>query len=215
MHNTVSIDVNKDILEENRKLATKNQDILLKNNIVAFDFLGSIGSGKTLIIEKIAEHLKNKKKIGVIAGDVAGDDDYKRFKSHNLEVVNSNTGKECHLDAHLVHHAIDSLNLDNIDVLFIENVGNLVCPVDFPLGSQKRIIVISITEGDDIVRKHPHIFREADIVVINKIDLKDAMEIDPQILVEDVKKINSYAKTVLSDAKGDIGIDELIDLLEI
>lgn len=216
MHKTVTIDLNKDILEENRRLATKNQDLLLKHNVSAFDFLGAVGSGKTLIIESIAKKLAAKNiEIGVIAGDVAGDDDYRRYKKHNVSVVNLNTGKECHLDAHLVAHALDKLNLPKIDYLFIENVGNLVCPVDFPLGTDKRIIVISVTEGDDMVRKHPHIFREADVVVINKIDLSEIMEVDPEKLANDAKQINSYAKIVLTDAKHDVGIDELISALEI
>jgi len=216
MHKTVSIDLHEDVLEANKRLASDNQDHLSKHNIIAFDFLGSIGSGKTLIIESISDILKEKNtRVGVIAGDVAGDDDYKRYKVHSLPVVNLNTGKECHLDAHLVQHAIDNLNLDDIDILLIENVGNLVCPVDFPLGTQKRIIVISVTEGDDIVRKHPHIFREADVVAINKIDLAEIMEVDPKKLADDVKKINSCAITILTDAKHNVGIDELIQTLEI
>lgn len=216
MHKIVTVELEQDILKENRRIAERNKQLLSSKGIKAFDFMGSIGSGKTLLIERIAEILKGKGvRVGVIAGDVAGDDDYKRFKAHGLEAKNLNTGKECHLDAHLVEHALSELNLESIDVLFIENVGNLVCPADFPLGTESRVIVVSITEGDDMVRKHPLIFTEGDVVIINKIDLADAMEINPEVLVNDVEEINPKAKVVLTDAKHGTGIKDLIEALEL
>ena len=107
------------------------------------------------------------------------------------------------------------MDLNSIDILFIENIGNLVCPADFPLGTNMRIIVISVTEGDDMVRKHPTIFREADVAVINKIDLAEVIEVDPSILQNDIKKVNPHAKVILTDAKHGKGIDELLEALEI
>jgi hydrogenase nickel incorporation protein HypB len=135
--------------------------------------------------------------------------------SHGIVAENLNTMKECHLDAHLVDHALEHLDLDSIDVLFIENVGNLVCPTDFPLGTDMRVLVISVTEGDDMVRKHPLIFRLADIVVINKVDLAEVMEVDPEALAADVRKVRPDAKVFLTDAKRGKGIDALISAMGI
>jgi hydrogenase nickel incorporation protein HypB len=214
MHKVVTVDLEKDILSENRRIADENRKRLEEHEIVAFDFLGAIGSGKTLIIEKLVEVLKAKGKRGAaIAGDVSGDDDYQRFTAHGIPAANINTGKECHLDAHLVDHALEDLPLDKIDYLFIENVGNLVCPVDFPVGSHKRVVVISVTEGDDMVRKHPAIFAFSDVIVINKVDLAQAMEVDPKILERDAKRTNPAAKIIMMDARRGKGMDELVRAL--
>jgi hydrogenase nickel incorporation protein HypB len=214
MHKVVTVDLEKDILSENRRIAQDNKKQLEEHGIVAFDFLGAIGSGKTLIIERLVEVLKKKgKRAAAIAGDVSGDDDYQRFVSHGIPTANINTGKECHLDAHLVDHALEDLPLDRIDYLFVENVGNLVCPVDFPLGSHKRVVVISVTEGDDMVRKHPAIFAFSDVIVINKVDLAEAMQVDPKILERDAHRINPGAKIVMMDARHGEGLEELVKAL--
>ena len=214
MHKVVTVDLEKDILSENRRIANDNRSLLEKHRITAFDFLGSIGSGKTLIIEKLVDVLKAKgKRCAAIAGDVSGDDDYQRFISHGIPAANINTGKECHLDANLVDHALEELPLDKLDYLFIENVGNLVCPVDFPLGSHKRVVVISVTEGDDMVRKHPPIFAFSDVIVINKIDLAEAMQVDPKILERDAKRINPGARIIMTDTRRGKGLIELMTAL--
>ncbi len=214
MHKVVTVDLEKDILSANRRIANDNRALLEKHGIVAFDFLGAIGSGKTLIIEKLVEVLKAKgKRAAAVAGDVSGDDDYQRFVSHGIPASNINTGKECHLDAHLVDHALEDLPLDKLDYLFIENVGNLVCPVDFPLGSHKRVVVISVTEGDDMVRKHPAIFAFSDVIVINKIDLAQAMEVDPKILERDARRTNPGAAVVMMDARHGKGLEDLVKAL--
>jgi hydrogenase nickel incorporation protein HypB len=216
MHKTVDISVEEDILEANRKIANRNAELLRKYDVYSIDFMGAIGSGKTLLIERILEKLLVKGKRGAaIAGDVAGDDDYKRIINHDVPAVSLNTGKECHLDAHLVSHVLEDLNFEGIDVLFIENVGNLVCPMDFPLGTDKRAVVISVTEGDDMVRKHPTIFALSDVIVVNKIDLADVMEVDCESIVSDARKINPHTKICLTDAKHGVGIEELMSELEI
>lgn len=216
MHKTVEISVEEDLFEANREIASKNAEILKKNNIYSIDFLGAIGSGKTLLIENILDKLKEQGRTGgVIAGDVAGDDDYKRFREHDVAATSLNTGKECHLDAHLISHVLGDLNLEDIDVLFIENIGNLVCPMDFPLGTDKRVVVVSVTEGDDMVRKHPLIFGLADVIVINKIDLADIMEVDTKRIVRDARNVNPHTKICLTDAKHGEGIKDLISALNI
>jgi len=216
MHKVVTVDLEKDILAENRRIADENRKRLEKDGIIAFDFLGAIGSGKTLIIERLIDILKAKgKKAAAIAGDVSGDDDYQRFVAHGIPAANINTGKECHLDAHLVDHALANLPLNNIDYLFIENVGNLVCPVDFPVGAHKRVVVISVTEGDDMVRKHPAIFAFSDVIIINKVDLAQAMEVDPRVLEKDARRTNPGARIIMMDARHGKGIDELVRALEL
>lgn len=214
MHKVVTVDLERDILSENRRIAEENRKHLEDHGIMAFDFLGAIGSGKTLIIEKLVDILKAKsKRAAAIAGDVSGDDDYNRFVAHGIPAANINTGKECHLDAHLVDHALEDLPLDDIDYIFIENVGNLVCPVDFPVGAHKRVVVISVTEGDDMVRKHPAIFAFSDVVIINKVDLALAMEVDPKILERDARRANPGAKIIMMDARHGKGMDELVKAL--
>ncbi len=216
MHKTVDISVSENIFEANREIANRNSGFLKKNNVYSIDFLGAIGSGKTLLIERIVDKLKKKNIWGAaIAGDVAGDDDYKRFAGHGVQATSLTTGRECHLDAHLVSHALEELDFEDIDVLFIENVGNLVCPMDFPLGTDKRVVVVSVTEGDDMVRKHPAIFALADVIVVNKKDLAEIMEVDIERIVRDARAVNPHISICVTDAKHDEGIDELIEALEI
>ncbi len=216
MHKTVDIALGADMLAANSRIAEENLKLLRTRGIASFDFMGSIGSGKTLLIEKMVDILKKKgRKAAAIAGDVAGDDDYSRFRRHGIPAVNVNTGKECHLDAHLIDHALEDLKLDGIDVLFVENVGNLVCPTDFPLGTDKRVVVISVTEGDDMVRKHPVIFSVADFIIINKIDLADIIEVDPDILVRDARKLRPKAPIFLTNAKSGRGVPDLMKAMGI
>ncbi len=210
MHKVVTVDIERDLLEANRRLAMENHGVLKRKEVRSFDLMGSVGSGKTLLIQRLSERaLSRGLKVGAITGDVTGDDDMRRLSVLGIPIVNLNTGKECHLDAHLVEHALEDLPLDEVDVLFIENVGNLVCPADFPLGTDKRVVVISVTEGDDMVRKHPMIFRESDIIVINKSDLASLMEVDTATLVADARRVRPDADIVVTDAKHGVGIDKL------
>lgn len=211
----VDASLNRDIFAENQAIAQEIQDLLHAHNIHSFDFMGAIGSGKTLIIEHLIDILPDTlpdKRVGVIVGDVRGDDDYQRMRKHEVPVVNINTGKECHLDAHLIEHALHKLNLNKLDFLFIENIGNLVCPADFPLGTDKRIVTISVTEGDDMVRKHPLIFQLSDAIIINKIDLVDIIGVDINKIMNDIRHLGE--KTVfLTNARGGEGIQLLLNWL--
>ena len=216
MHKTVDIKLGADILEVNKELAERNAKKFKDAGIKAYDFMGSIGSGKTLIIEALVDLLKaSGVRPAVIAGDVSGNDDYLRFKGHGIPALNINTNKDCHLDAHLIEHALEDFDLTGIDVLFIENVGNLVCPADFPLGTDKRVVVISVTEGDDMVRKHPVIFGLSDIIVINKIDLAEIVEVDVNVIASDAAKVAPHTTLLRTDAKHKIGIDKLLQELNI
>jgi hydrogenase nickel incorporation protein HypB len=206
-----------DVLRENNNIAHENYHMLKDHNIVSVDFMGSIGAGKTALIIKIAEKLRAKGvKVCAIAGDVTGVDDFTRMEKSGMEAVNCNTGKECHLDANMVHKTLHNVDLNSIDVLFIENVGNLVCPADFPLGTDYRVVVISTTEGDDMVRKHPDIFIHSDVAILNKIDIADAVDVDPEVIVRDYEKLTGGNKKMLKiSVKKEIGIDEVIAALNL
>lgn len=211
MHKLTEVQIGTDILKANLSIANQISNELKEHGIKSYEFMGAIGSGKTLLIERIIDKLKEKgQRSAVIAGDVSGNDDYLRFIAHGVQVVNVNTGKECHLDAHYIQHALEQLDLHAIDVLFIENVGNLVCPSDFPLGADMRIVVISTTEGDDMVRKHPVIFANADLAVLNKKDLASYVDVDINVIMSDYRKILPHKKMFVTDAKHGEGIEDLM-----
>ena len=212
MHQVADVEVAKNIMDANKRLAEKNLKNLEEKGIFCVDFVGAIGSGKTTLIEEIIDNTDYN--IGVIAGDVISKFDAERIESHNVPVAGLNTGKECHLDAHLVGHGLGDLPLDDLDMVIIENVGNLICPVDFELGSHMRIVVISVTEGDDTVEKHPIIFQTSDVIIINKIDLAEAVGADVDKMVADAKKLNPNVKIITSNLKEGNGLDEIIKVIE-
>jgi len=141
------IELSEDLLKENQRLAEENRSLLRRYGVKAIDVMGATGSGKTSLIEKMVQMLKGKYRIAAFKGDLTTTIDAELIGRHGAKVVAINTGKECHLDANLVRKALEKIDLKNIDLLFIENVGNLICPAEFPLGSEKRIVVISVTEG--------------------------------------------------------------------
>ncbi|MEM0449264.1 MAG: hydrogenase nickel incorporation protein HypB [Methanomassiliicoccales archaeon] len=216
MHKTTIIDMGTDVLAENRRLAAENLRLLRSKGIKSVDVMGSIGSGKTALILRMSRILRARGvRVAAIAGDVTGEDDYSLFKKAGVPSVNLNTGKECHLDAHLVGHALQELNLEDLDVLFIENVGNLVCPADFPLGTEERMVVISPTEGDDMINKHPMIFLEAGVAVLNKIDLLPHLDSDIERLKRDYSRLRKAGKLYLTSAKTGEGVEELLKALHL
>ena len=206
-----------DVLRENKRIAHDNGHMLEDRKIRSVDIMGSIGSGKTSLIIRMAEKLSEKGiRAGAIAGDVTGDDDFKRMSAAGMSVVNCNTGRECHLDANMVRKALNDMDLDSIDVLFIENVGNLVCPADFPLGADVRMVVISATEGDDMVRKHPDIFLHSDMAVVNKTDIAEYVDVDVGIIKNDYSKLTGGKREMMEcSVKKDVGVRELMDALEL
>jgi hydrogenase nickel incorporation protein HypB len=209
------IELEEDLLKKNEEIAERNRQLLNKHNIVAIDVMGSIGSGKTTMIERLCGHLGTSAIVGVVAGDLTTTIDAKRIEEHGARVVEVNTGKECHLDANLVDKALKVLPLKELDVLFIENVGNLICPAEFPLGAHKRLVLISVTEGPYMVVKHPHIFSGADVVAINKVELATAMRVDPEKLKEDVLAINPRAEVIKTSLIADQGTSEVIEALDL
>jgi hydrogenase nickel incorporation protein HypB len=210
MHH-IDVSIEKDIFSANRRLADNNASHLKDHKVRAFDLLGGIGSGKTALIEQLVPRLAGMGLKGAaIAGDVYGDDDFRRITSLGIPAENVNTGKECHLDAHMVEHALHHLPLDMVDILFIENVGNMVCPTDFELGAEKRIVVVSTTEGDDVVNKHPMMFRGCTIGVLNKVDLAEAVGADLTRMERDIWRYNPDMKVFRTNMKTGDGVDALL-----
>ena len=195
------ISIGHDIFKENRKLADKNRETLRKSGVFAVNIMGAIGSGKTTLIEEAIKALGGKYKIAAIAGDVIADMDAARFEKLGVKTIPANTGKECHLDAQIINNLLKKNDLDGYDILFIENVGNLICPTDFDLGEDMKIVVVSVSEGDDIVLKHPVIFKTSDLAVINKIDIADAVDVNPETMVRDVKSLNDKIEILLTSKR--------------
>jgi hydrogenase nickel incorporation protein HypB len=207
------IELEEDLLKRNREIARTNERLLEKHGIQAIDVMGSIGSGKTTLIEHLSARLAGSMTVGVVAGDLTTTIDADRIVRHGARVVEVNTGKECHLDANLVGKALRSLPLEELNVLFVENVGNLICPAEFPLGARKRVVVVSVTEGPHMVVKHPYIFGDATAVVINKVELAEAMGVDPEQLTADVAGVNPDARVIRASLKDDVGTDEVLQAL--
>jgi len=207
------IELEADILKANRELALENHAKLKENGITAIDVMGSVGSGKTSLIKAIVSLLKATHRIAVIEGDVTTTIDADIIASEGVPTVQVNTGKECHLDANLIKKALARMQLSKLDLIFIENVGNLICPAEFPLGSDKRLVVISVTEGPYMVVKHPMMFHDANSVAINKVDLANVMEVNPSNLKNDISRLNPKATVVSTDCRHMIGIREVISSL--
>ena len=213
MHH-IDVRLEKDIFDVNNRIARENASRFRAHGVRAIDLLGAIGSGKTALIEQIVPALRERGfRSGAIAGDCYGDDDFRRIQALGIPVVNANTGKECHLDAHLVEHAAEHLPLDDIDLLFIENVGNMVCPTDFLLGAEKRVVIVSATEGDDVVNKHPMMFRGSNIGVINKVDLAPFVGADLDRMERDMRRYNPEMQIFRTNMKTGEGIRELLDAI--
>ena len=186
----MEIKVLKDILGANEQIAARNRELLDKNNVLAVNLMSSPGAGKTSLILATIKELKRKTKIGVIEGDISSSLDAQMVGKEGVPVVQINTGGECHLDANMVSNALGNLPLPDIELLFIENVGNLICPASFSLGSHKKVVISSIPEGDDKPFKYPLMFHIADAVLINKIDLLPYLKFDVEAFSQAIKGIN-------------------------
>jgi len=208
------ITVKKQAYLVNDEKADKIRRLMKEKNKLFFNIMGSIGAGKTLLLERITEKLSAHYKIFVINGDVATTIDADRIAAHGATTVQINTGGGCHLNANLIQKELDKINIDDYDIFFTENVGNLICPSAWDVGAQMNIVVVSITEGEYVIKKHPIIFKGAEIAVINKCDL-DGLGFDSDILVEDANKIKSGMKVICTSAKTSLGLESLIEALGI
>ncbi|MCF7804444.1 MAG: hydrogenase nickel incorporation protein HypB [Candidatus Marinimicrobia bacterium] len=187
---TTTIDVETDVLRENNLLAERNRGIFETRKIFALNLVSSPGSGKTTLLEKTVEALRDDVSIAVIEGDQQSMQDADRIDKTGVDVVQVNTGKGCHLDAKMVNDAIQKLELPDESILMIENVGNLVCPSLFDLGEHHKVVIISVTEGQDKPVKYPTMFAESSVCVINKIDLLPYVDFDVEACKDYARQVN-------------------------
>ncbi len=189
-HHKKIVDVEKDVLHENNLLAQRNRGYFEAKNILALNLVSSPGSGKTSLLERTLIDLKNELDFAVIEGDQQTSNDADRIHATETKVTQINTGKGCHLDAHMVLHAVQGMKLTQNSILFIENVGNLICPAMFDLGEKERVVIISVTEGDDKPLKYPDMFYSSTLCIINKIDLLPYVPFDIEKVKANAKKVN-------------------------
>jgi len=205
------IEVVKNILEANDSIAAQNQQLLDKHRVFAINIMSSPGAGKTSLILQTIVKLKNKLRIGVIEGDVASTLDAEKVKNEAIAVVQINTrnmSESCSLIAPMVDQALKNLPLEDIDLLLIENVGNLICPSEFALGEHKRVVISSLPEGDDKPIKYPMIFADADAVIINKIDFLPYVDFDISVFRHAVERLNPKVKFFEVSCKTGAGIED-------
>jgi hydrogenase nickel incorporation protein HypB len=202
------IAIETDILAKNDRLAAANRRLFSAKKILALNLVSSPGSGKTTILERTLRDLGNTSRPAVIEGDQQTDNDARRIAATGVPVKQINTGAGCHLDAHMVGHALEDLPLDDLDLLFIENVGNLVCPAAFDLGEACKVVVLSVTEGEDKPLKYPQMFHAAKVMLLNKIDLLPYLDFDVEKCLEMARRVSPGIRIFQLSAKSGAGMAE-------
>ncbi len=208
------VDVEKDVLHQNNLLAERNRGYFDAKNILALNLVSSPGSGKTSLLERTLIDLKDKLKFAVIEGDQQTTNDADRIHATGTKVTQINTGKGCHLDSHMVLHALQGMRPEENSVLFIENVGNLVCPAMFDLGEKERVVIISVTEGDDKPLKYPDMFYSSTLCIINKIDLLPYVPFDIDKVKANAKKVNHKLEILEVSCTTGQGLDQWYEWLQ-
>jgi hydrogenase nickel incorporation protein HypB len=210
----MEIKVMKKVLEANDAWAQENRSLLKKSNVLMVNLIGSPGSGKTSLLEATLDRIKGKFKAGVIEGDIATTKDAERIQKKNVPVCQINTGTACHLDANLVNSAIQEISADSkFDIIFVENIGNLVCPAEFDIGEAAKIAVLSVTEGDDKIEKYPLLFSEAKALVITKMTLHPHTNFNLEYAERAFRKLNPKAPIFRVDSLKGEGVTSWIDFL--
>lgn len=208
------IKILKNIMDENLFQAAKNRQWFRSRKILVLNLIASPGAGKTTFLEQTIKGLTPNFKLAAIEGDITGDHDAKRIEALGVPVVQINTEGGCHLDAHMIDSVLSSLDLSGLNFLFIENVGNLVCPAEFDLGEDLKVVVLSTPEGHDKPAKYPLIFSEAQAVIINKIDLLQAVDFDLIIAERDIRRLNPNVPIFRLSCKTGEGLDKWLQWLE-
>ena len=203
----MQIDMKQPILDKNDRLAQENRALFAEKRVFVLDLLASPGSGKTSTILATIEALRDEFNIAVIEGDIASDVDAKRIGAQGIAAVQINTGGACHLESDMIRRAVDALDLDNLDLIIVENVGNLVCPTDFDLGEGAKVMILSVPEGDDKPLKYPLMFELCDAVLINKIDAMQAFDFDMEEAKRVILQRNPNAAIFPISARTGEGVD--------
>lgn len=199
------------ILEANDRIAAENKKIFDDSDVFVMNIMSGPGAGKTSLLERTISEFKGRIKVGVIEGDIAGSDDAERIEKHGVPVIQINTGGGCHLDANMIREVLDDLPLRDLDLLIIENVGNLVCPAEFKLGENMKVMLLSIAEGHDKPLKYPLMFQESSALVLNKIDLLPYTNVDIEKIRKDSLSLNPNLKIFEVSCKTGDGIKEWAD----
>lgn len=202
------INVTTNILKRNEEMLVENKQLLREHNIFMLNLMSGPGAGKTTFLEKLLLYLKKDFAVAVIEGDLYTDKDAARIEQIGVSVIQINTQGACHLDAGMIGNALQHLSLEKLDVIIIENVGNLVCPAEFEVGENLKIMIMSVTEGNDKPLKYPLMYEKSSAVILNKIDLLPYVDFNVPLFYEDVGKINEKASVFEVAAAKNIGIDE-------
>ena len=208
------VQIEQDILAKNNQYAAANRRRFTERGIFALNLVSSPGSGKTALLTRTIERLKNKHRIAVIEGDQQTSLDADRIRATGVAAVQVNTGKGCHLDAHMVGHALEKVGLPDGGLLLIENVGNLVCPAAFDLGEAHKVAILSVTEGEDKPLKYPDMFAAAEVMLLNKVDLLPYLNFNVPLAIEYARRVNPYIRVILTSAVSDEGMGEWQEWIE-
>jgi len=209
----VKIDIHKPILDRNDRLAAENRALLDAHNIFVLDLLASPGAGKTSVILKTIEQLRDRYRIAVIEGDIASDVDSQKIKEQGIPAVQINTGGACHLESQMIQKALGVLNLRELDLILIENVGNLVCPTDFYLGENVKAMILSVPEGHDKPLKYPGVFQVASAIILNKFDTLPYFDFDERAFRQSIEQINPGARIFPLSARTGTGVELWVEWL--
>lgn len=209
----MKIDLKQPILDKNDRLAAENRARFKEKGVFMLDLLASPGSGKTSTILATIEALRDEYNIAVIEGDIASNVDAARISAQGIAAVQINTGGACHLESDMIRRAVDALDLDNLDLIIVENVGNLVCPTDFDLGEGAKVMILSVPEGDDKPLKYPGVFQASEAVILNKVDTMEVFDFNEQAFRDAVMQLNPAAPIFPVSATKGVGIDAWADWL--
>ena len=203
----MKISVVKNILEANERIAQENRAIFDEKNLLVFNLMSSPGAGKTSLLEKTIDTIKEDLRIGVIEGDIQSSQDAERIAEKGIPVVQINTGGACHLDGNMIRDTFNSFDFDALDLLVVENVGNLVCPAEFKVGEDFKAMILSVTEGEDKPTKYPLMFRESKVLLINKIDLLPYVDCSVEKIRSEALKVNPHLTLFEISCKTGEGLD--------
>ncbi len=206
----MKINVMQDVLQANDRIAQENRRLFRKNRNLVLNLMSSPGAGKTSLLEKTAEKLAGKLRLGVVVGDLETTRDADRISKFNIPAIQLTTGSACHLDANMVASALPHMQLDKIDILVVENVGNLVCPAEFIVGEDYKVMILSVTEGDEKPLKYPLMFHESTLMLINKIDLVQYTNFNLEEARANARKINPDIDIIEISCTNGTGLDEWI-----
>lgn len=214
---TREIEIVRKVLDVNDTIAEQNRNLFAEKGVYVLNIMSSPGSGKTSILEKLLSRIMKNVKGAVIVGDICTSNDADRLSRFGAPVVQVNTdafGGDCHLAAHVIRTAVGSFNLDDVDLLIVENIGNLVCPAEFDIGEDLRIVVVSVTEGEDKPLKYPLMFRVCDTALLNKIDLLPYLDYNKTAVVKNILQVNPSMAIFEISAKTEEGLDSWVDWLK-